>query len=186
MKLRVYLFCVFCVFGTGCFAADQPLWAELDTLFGQHFDSPPVEDFVRKFGLLDAAKGDSGSYSPRDRSFALMFRGYRIECIVLTVGPRPLNPDWASYSSALPFGLVASDDRDHVIQKLGDPGHPKSNQWVFHGYLLMLSFDSKTGALEEVYIWKNEHKKPNQALQHNDPSCHVSCLRTPRASRGRG
>jgi len=27
---------------------------------------------------------------------------------------------------------------------------------------------------------------PNQALQHNDPSCHVSCLRTPRASRGRG
>jgi hypothetical protein len=26
----------------------------------------------------------------------------------------------------------------------------------------------------------------NQALQHNDPSCHVSCLRTPRASRGRG
>jgi len=29
-------------------------------------------------------------------------------------------------------------------------------------------------------------KKANQALQHNDPSCHVSCLRTPRASRGRG
>jgi hypothetical protein len=27
---------------------------------------------------------------------------------------------------------------------------------------------------------------PNQALQHNDPSCHVSCLRTPRASRSRG
>jgi hypothetical protein len=26
----------------------------------------------------------------------------------------------------------------------------------------------------------------NQALQHNDPSCHGSCLRTPRASRGRG
>ena len=31
-----------------------------------------------------------------------------------------------------------------------------------------------------------QNKKPNQALQHNDPSCHVSCLRTPRASRGRG
>jgi inorganic pyrophosphatase len=29
-------------------------------------------------------------------------------------------------------------------------------------------------------------EKPNKALQHNDPSCHVSCLRTPRASRGRG
>ena len=33
------------------------------------------------------------------------------------------------------------------------------------------------------YRFKTE---PNQALQHNDPSCHVSCLRTPRASRGRG
>jgi hypothetical protein len=30
------------------------------------------------------------------------------------------------------------------------------------------------------------YKEPNQALQHNDPSCHVSCLRTPRANRGRG
>ena len=30
------------------------------------------------------------------------------------------------------------------------------------------------------------NKAPNQALQHNDPSCHESCLRTPRASRGRG
>jgi len=29
-------------------------------------------------------------------------------------------------------------------------------------------------------------EEPNQALQHNDPGCHVSCLRTPRASRGRG
>ena len=29
-------------------------------------------------------------------------------------------------------------------------------------------------------------KPPNQALQHNDPSCHVPCLRTNRASRGRG
>jgi hypothetical protein len=32
----------------------------------------------------------------------------------------------------------------------------------------------------------HENKQTNQALQHNDPSCHESCLRTPRASRGRG
>jgi hypothetical protein len=31
-----------------------------------------------------------------------------------------------------------------------------------------------------------QKRPPNQALQHNDPSCHVSCLRTPRASRDRG
>jgi hypothetical protein len=29
-------------------------------------------------------------------------------------------------------------------------------------------------------------KEPNQALQHNDPSCHAPCMRTCRASRGRG
>jgi len=33
--------------------------------------------------------------------------------------------------------------------------------------------------------WKRQNP-PNQAVQHNDPSCHESCLRTPRASRGRG
>jgi hypothetical protein len=32
----------------------------------------------------------------------------------------------------------------------------------------------------------NPRGSPIQALQHNDPSCHVSCLRMPRASWGRG
>jgi hypothetical protein len=41
--------------------------------------------------------------------------------------------------------------------------------------------ESLISALQEY-----KDKRPNQALQHNDPSCHVSCLRTPRASRGRG
>jgi len=31
-----------------------------------------------------------------------------------------------------------------------------------------------------------KQKRANQALQHNDPSCHVPCLRTYRASRCRG
>jgi len=31
-----------------------------------------------------------------------------------------------------------------------------------------------------------KNKQPNQALQHNDPSCHAPCVRTCRASRGRG
>jgi hypothetical protein len=34
--------------------------------------------------------------------------------------------------------------------------------------------------------WKKVGKTPNQALQHNDPSCHAPCMRTCRASRGRG
>jgi len=36
-------------------------------------------------------------------------------------------------------------------------------------------------------LWKQpERNRPNQALQHNDPSCHAPCMRTCRASRGRG
>jgi len=35
-------------------------------------------------------------------------------------------------------------------------------------------------------VFESEPKPANQALQHNDPSCHMSCLRTPRASWGRG
>ena len=43
---------------------------------------------------------------------------------------------------------------------------------------------SRKGRFSYSVRW--EKTAPNQALQHNDPSCHVSCLRTPRASRGRG
>jgi len=39
------------------------------------------------------------------------------------------------------------------------------------------------GELDAGKYLKNE---ANQAVQHNDPSCHESCLRTLRASRGRG
>ena len=37
-----------------------------------------------------------------------------------------------------------------------------------------------------IYSVKWEKTAPNQALQHNDPSCHAPCVRTCRASRGRG
>ena len=39
---------------------------------------------------------------------------------------------------------------------------------------------------DEKDLQPKQGRPPNQALQHNDPSCHVSCFRTPRASRGRG
>ena len=59
-------------------------------------------------------------------------------------------------------------------------------------WLLMIGVGTVIGVLMLVYFSKHraeftdENKTPNQALQHNDPSCHASCLRTPRASRGRG
>jgi len=47
----------------------------------------------------------------------------------------------------------------------------------------ILSTWSDDGSLRYL---KKKKNPPNQALQHNDPSCHGSCLRTPRASWGRG
>jgi len=43
-----------------------------------------------------------------------------------------------------------------------------------------------TGAIVGLMIFVFSKKGPNQALQHNDPSCHAPCVRTCRASRGRG
>jgi len=55
-----------------------------------------------------------------------------------------------------------------------------------HGYFLVeiehvIRFD-----VEFERFRMTKKIRANQALQHNDPSCHESCLRTPRASRGRG
>jgi len=44
-----------------------------------------------------------------------------------------------------------------------------------------LKFKAEWNTVIEISV-----NTPNQALQHNDPSCHESCLRTPRASRDRG
>jgi hypothetical protein len=63
------------------------------------------------------------------------------------------------------------------------------------GSLKMVEYHDEKGAIITESQWLNiygneklpiDKRKPNQALQHNDPSCHASCLRTPRASRGRG
>ena len=55
-----------------------------------------------------------------------------------------------------------------------------------HGYFLVeiehvIRFD-----VEFERFRMTKKIRANQALQHNDPSCHVPCLRTYRASRGRG
>ena len=50
-------------------------------------------------------------------------------------------------------------------------------------FYLMLGFVPLISIIVLLCVVK---KRANQALQHNDPSCHVPCLRTYRASRGRG
>jgi hypothetical protein len=50
----------------------------------------------------------------------------------------------------------------------------------------LVSKDQETDDLAPIPVTIKLKQKANQALQHNDPSCHESCLRTPRASRSRG
>jgi chloramphenicol 3-O-phosphotransferase len=53
-----------------------------------------------------------------------------------------------------------------------------------------LEFDTSVVSSDDcatsILRFMQQQTEANQALQHNDPGCHVSCLRTPRASRGRG
>ena len=55
-----------------------------------------------------------------------------------------------------------------------------------HGYLLVEIEHVVRFDVEFERFRMTKKIQANQALQHNDPSCHVSCLRTPRASCGRG
>jgi len=48
-------------------------------------------------------------------------------------------------------------------------------------------FEKAKGTWSSWYLnLVHKENPPNQALQHNDPSCHAPCVRTCRASRGRG
>jgi len=55
----------------------------------------------------------------------------------------------------------------------------------FHDHLFVPSAQASK-AIDILTDLSAQLTEPNQALQHNDPSCHESCLRTPRASQGRG
>jgi len=78
--------------------------------------------------------------------------------------------------------LVASP----IVAVIGPKEDGSAIRWTI-GYALAAACAAVVSGLIVQYV-KHRVKKqtPNQALQHNDPSCHVSCVRTPRASRGRG
>jgi len=59
------------------------------------------------------------------------------------------------------------------------------NELKKQGYILVVRSRSLSAQQREA-IGLPTKQPLNQAVQHNDPSCHESCLRTPRASRGRG
>jgi len=87
------------------------------------------------------------------------------------------------------FGIDAtastnSEGRFTLVEKLNGKVYVTvQNEEFFEGFDLPPFPESNH--LENL-VWKLRSKRPNQALQHNDPICHESCLRTPRASWGRG
>jgi len=86
------------------------------------------------------------------------------------------------YTSALAFR--PNDPEGYVGRaicrsKLGD------QHGAVQDFTRAFALDPKNKALRER-LDKELRNRPNQALQHNDPSCHAACVRTCRASRGRG
>ena len=85
------------------------------------------------------------------------------------------------------LGHIVSEE---FVRECGSPS-PESTAIVVHVHP---DSDSKALAfIEECRGWIYDNhaslvvkKLANQALQHNDHSCHELCLRTPRASCGRG
>ena len=139
----------------------QPSWNEMASLYGIETGAPCVTDFVAKYKLGKVAKGDSGSFSPEDRPYSIMFRQGMIECIIFNIGAWPDKKgykDWTTYTKPLPFGLAKSDKKSGIIAKIGKPTHPTSDMWVYAGHSLMFIFKEKDASIESIYIWKEKTK----------------------------
>ena len=62
-------------------------WATLAKLFNQPKDSPEVARFVEIHGLRESTKGPSGSFTPDDHSYSILYRANRVDTIVFRVSP---------------------------------------------------------------------------------------------------
>ena len=87
--------------------------------------------------------------------------------------------------------LVASVEYGMPVERYSDEDLAHFPYWDRHIHGGCVDLGPKTSVtsycpLCEKAAQEFDKKAPNQALQHNDPGCHESCLRTPRASRGRG
>ena len=118
--------------------------------------------------------------------------GFGLAAVMCEIKLTKLGPKGWIYTTALEFDPINMDDG------CPDP----SIDWVspneLHVLIITKNVSGRIMRRNDDLIVTREYKllsdyakeqgikTPNQALQHNDPSCHVLCLRTPRASRGRG
>jgi len=135
-------------------AGVNPTWDELNYLIGKMITSEDVKQFVEAHNLSKSAKGDSGSFTPNNNSYSVMFDGDRVSTIILNVAPWPNNfgdAYWKSFDGDLP----AKIQRDHIkpdfIKMFGESHTPQGDAWITDGLEIWVHFN-KEGAISSLYV----------------------------------
>ena len=151
----------------------------------------PIERWSRPLPPLTETRSEVAFFAAKNAEWAPMLRLYERLC--LDVGME-------LYGSAVMGGGLVLSARPDVAHNEGvilvyfDPRKKRFSLSYRHWEVQ----PDQEEECAEGEVWERLrlflaykfglHRKPepNKALQHNDPSCHVPCLRTYRASRGRG
>ena len=100
--------------------------------------------------------GNQQSIETSHRAFRLNVKEGTISNLVLQISDYAAEyaeMDWQKYSGKIPGGLAATDNRESVIKKLGEPTTTDGDTWAFESYELSVDFeDSKI----ESIIVKNQ------------------------------
>jgi hypothetical protein len=147
-------------------AADDPKWEELKVLFGLNIESEKVKRVVRTYDLSKAAKGDSGSFTPKHHAYSLMFDRDNISTIVLQVSPWPKgygDPGWRPYAGDLPSRIKTSSRIKDLITLFGESHTKQGHTWISDGLDIRVLF-SDDGSISELYVSQadSKNKKPAQ------------------------
>ena len=169
-------------------------------------DSPKVDTTCLTCGFVYSQRDDSwfrssedpDSFHPRisDLLRSIMPAGIEERYFAVSVE----HDGSASESASVDSSLALADLKTYMvswIERSGLQARPEhqhaptiriDDEWFISGADRdwSLSIRQRYGGKGSTLYFSKQIEKANQALQHNDPSCHESCLRTPRASRGRG
>ena len=145
-------------------ASDDPKWSELNNLFGKKISSPEVKKLVKIHNLLKAAKGDSGSFSPKNMAYSLMFRGNAISTIILKTSPWPEGSGekhWREFKGELPAKIKRTHLRKDIIEMFGKSHTKKGDTWISEDLKIWIFFNENTGTVDELCISKGHFETPN-------------------------
>ena len=143
------------------FAAEEPKWEELKSLFGLNIESERVKQVVRTYNLSKSAKGDSGSFTPQHNAYSLMFDEDKISTIILHVSPWPKgygDPGWRPYASDLPSKIEPSSRIKDIITLLGNPQTKQGHTWISDGLDIWVHFNDD-GSISQLYVSQADTKK---------------------------